>query len=268
MKISVSTLPFFPQPLETIFNYLSDLNVNYIEIINEYPHHILGSDLFESYDMQISVHAPLSDINVASHNETIRNASINQIKNSMDIACELGSQVVVVHPGHMPILGRRFTDKIMGYNKNSLEECSQYAQDVGVLMCVENMPDIHGLLYKNLKELELLILDIDAYITLDVGHAHNNGFCIDDMLEIPRIKHVHLSDNDGSYDSHQALGLDHEIEGNRVFGSDLEKVGKGIDFKSLFTGLKKIKYQDILVVEMENPSDVDKSLLYLEKILM
>ncbi len=53
-------------------------------------------------------------------------------------------------------------------------------------MCV-NMPDIESLLFKDLNELNELILDIDAYMTLDVGHAHNNGFPIDEMLKYPRI---------------------------------------------------------------------------------
>lgn len=253
MKISVSTLPFYPRPLEDILNHLANLNVKHCEIINEYPHDSFEDDLFDSYDMKISIHAPLSDMNPASHNQAIRNSSIAEIKKSMNITSEIDSEVIVVHPGHMPILGRRFEDKILQYNLNSLKECSQYAQDVGVKMCVENMPDIQGLLYKNLKELEDLVLDIDAYITLDVGHAHNNHYNVDDMLKFSKIEHIHLSDNDGSYDSHNALGKCDKEYGN------------GIDFKLLFNNLKKLKYSGFLVVEVENPGEVEDSLNYLTK---
>lgn len=251
MKISVSTLPFYPQPLEDVLNHLVELDVEYCEIINEYPHQLLENDLFDSYDLKTSVHTPLSDINLASHNQTMRNSSISEIKKSMETASKLGSKIVVVHPGHMPILGRRFTDKILQYNRDSLKECSQYAHELGVEMCVENMPDIDGLLYKDLGELESLILDIDAYITLDVGHAHNNKFSVEDMLKCSRIRHIHLSDNDGSYDSHNALGNN-------------EENGKGINFKSLFNGLKNIKYDGLLVVEVEDPESVAESLIYLK----
>ena len=48
-----------------------------------------------------------------------------------------------------------------------------------VLKCVwKTCLNIEGLLYKDLNELENLVLDIDAYITLDVGHAHNNKFTV------------------------------------------------------------------------------------------
>jgi sugar phosphate isomerase/epimerase len=249
MEISISTLPFYPQPLEDILNHITELKVRNCEIINEYPHNSLDLDVINNYDIQLSIHAPLSDVNVASHNERIRNSSIAEIKKSMDLACEVGSEIVVVHPGQMPILGRKLTEKILQYNQESLKECSIYARELGVKMCVENMPDIESLLYKNLDDLEKLVSDIDAYITLDVGHAHNNQFTEEDMLKYKQIRHIHLSDNDGSYDSHQALG---KVDGN------------GIDFKSLFNGLKEINYQGILVVEVEEPRAVKESLNYLK----
>jgi sugar phosphate isomerase/epimerase len=252
MKTSVSTLPFYPQPLEDILNYLTDLNVDNCEIINEYPHDYFDLDSIFSYDISFSIHAPLSDVNLASHNKSIRDSSIYEVKKSMDLASHLGSDVVVVHPGQMPILGRKFTEKIFRYNRDSLKECAAYSEDVGVMMCVENMPDIESLLFKDLDELERLMLDLDAYVTLDVGHAHNNRFSTDDMIKFSRIKHIHLSDNDGSYDSHQALG---KIDN-----------GKGIDFKRIFNGLRKIKYDGLLVVEVEEPSAVRDSLLYLDNI--
>jgi sugar phosphate isomerase/epimerase len=250
MKISVSTLPFYPIPLENIFDSLLDINIDYCEIINEYPYDSMEYDLFDSYDLKISIHAPLSDINLASHNEVIRKISISEIIKSIDMAIEIDSNVVVVHPGHIPILGRRFKDKILQYNRDSLMECSKYAQEMGIKMCVENMPNIEGLLYKDLNELENLVLDVDAYITLDVGHAHNNKFTVEDMLKTSRIEHIHLSDNDGSYDNHNALG-------------DIKK--NGLNFKSLFKGLKQINYNNLMVLEVEQPKGVVNSLHYLKK---
>jgi sugar phosphate isomerase/epimerase len=252
MKIGVSTLAFYPQPLTEVLKFVEDLDVGYCEVINEYPHDSLEKELLDSYDLQISVHAPLSDINLASHNQAIRKSSLAQIKNSMDIANNIDSKVVVVHPGYMPILGRKIKDKIFQYNRNSLKECSDYAQDLGVKMCVENMPDIEDLLYKDLEELKNLVLDIDAHMTLDVGHAHNNQFTVEDMLKSPRIEHIHLHDNDGSFDNHNALG------------SCEKKGGQGLDFESLFKGLKKINYKGILVVEVEHPHEVGESLDYLK----
>lgn len=254
MKVGVSTLALYPQPLVDIMDRLENLQVEYCEIINEYPHQSLQRDFFDSYKLKVSIHAPLSDINLASPNEDIRNSSIAQIKKSMETASNLNADIVVVHPGHMPFLGRKIRAKILQYNLDSLRECSMFAQDTGIKMCVENMPDIEGLLYKDLNELNNLILDIDAYITLDVGHAHNMKFSVSDMLKNPRIKHIHLSDNDGSFDKHDALG-----DGGNKDGS-----GSGIDFESLFKGIKKMDYKGILVVEVEQPSAIEESLKYLK----
>lgn len=250
MKIGVSTLALHPRPLKDIMKFLEDLDVEYCEIINEYPYDALERDIIDSYDLKISVHAPLSDINIASHNQLMRRSSIAQIKNAMDIASSVDSEVVVVHPGHISILGRKFKHKIAQYNLDSLRECSDYAQDLGVKMCVENMPNFDGLLYKDLNELEKLVLDIDAHITLDVGHAHNLNFTVEDMLKTPRIEHIHLHNNEGSFDSHNAVGN--------------QKGGQGIDFKSLFKGLEKMGYHGILVVEVEYPHEVGESLDYLK----
>lgn len=254
MKISISTLPFYPQPLEEILEYITELKVDYCEIINEYPHDSPDHDVLSIYDLGFTIHAPLSDINLASHNERIRKSSIKEVKKSMDITTRLDSEIVVVHPGQTPILGRKLLPKILDLNRNSLLECSRYAEEVGVSMCVENMPDIEGLLFKNLDDLEELILDVDAYITLDVGHAHNNRYNVEEMLNHPRIQHIHLSDNDGSYDDHEALG-------NR-------EDDHGVDFKSLLGDLKDRKYDGFLVVEVEKPSAVEESIDYLNNNLL
>lgn len=252
MKISISTLPFYPQPIEDILDHVIELNMGYCEIINEYPYDSLDYNHLNTYDIEYTIHAPLSDVNLASHVKTIREASVSLIKNSMDIARNLDTDIVVVHPGQMPILGRKITPKIIEYNRKSLKECSQYAEEVGVKMCVENMPNIEGLMFTDLDGLNDLILDIDAYMTLDVGHAHNNSYTIEDMLKYSRIKHIHLSDNDGSYDSHHALGNNKE--------------DNGIEFNDLFDLLRKIKYNGYLVVEVEEPSSVKQSIEFINKL--
>ena len=66
------------------------------------------------------------------------------------------------------------------------------------------------------------------------------------MLKSPLIKHVHLSDNDGSFDNHNAIG------------------SANIDFKSLFKELNNRDYNGILVVEVKDPEAVNESLDYIK----
>ena len=91
-----------------------------------------------------------------------------------------------------------------------------------------------------------IVEDLDAYMTLDVGHAHNMKFSVSEMIKSPRIKHIHLSDNDGNFDNHNALG------------------SANVDFKSLFKELVMIGYKGILVVEVSDPQAVSESLDFLK----
>lgn len=246
MKIGVSTLALSPAPIDSVLACLEDRNVEYCEVMNEYPYQTIDSDTVNSYNIKISIHSPLSDVNIASYNEKMRMASVAEIKNSIDTATSLGSDVVVVHPGQVPILGKKFVDRIKEHSLESLRECSKYAEENGVMMCIENMPNFEELLLKDLNEVHMVAEELNSNITLDVGHANNMNFPVDEMLSSPRIKHIHLSDNDGSYDSHNAIG------------------SENIDFKSFFEELKSINYEGILVVEVKNAPAVIESLDYIK----
>ena len=246
MKIAVSTLALYPQNLEKILPYLEDeLQINYCEIIHECPLKYMPSDIFDSYKIKPTVHTPISDMNIASPTRLIREASINEIKNSMDLASNIDANIVVVHPGKIPFLTRQFEDKILDLNYNSLKECADYANDLGLSMCVENMPNMEGYLFKDISKLDELTNNLDVYITMDVGHAHNCNFSPKDMLSSDKIKHIHLSDNDGTWDNHDALG----------YGT--------LNFDVLFKELKNIKYNNILVIEVKNIKEVENSLSFL-----
>ncbi|ADZ08870.1 Xylose isomerase domain-containing protein TIM barrel [Methanobacterium lacus] len=246
MKIGVSTLALSPTPLETVLTGLEDRKVEYCEIMNEYPYNDIDSDVVGSYNLKISIHSPLSDVNIASYNDRMRTSSVSAIKNSIDTAVSVGSDVVVVHPGQVPILGKKFIDRIKEHSLESLRECSNYADENGIMICIENMPDFEELLLRDLNEVHNVAEELDSHITLDVGHAYNMNFSVEEMLSSPRIKHIHLSDNDGSYDSHDAIG------------------STNIDFKSLFKELKSVNYDGILVVEVKDPAALTESLDYIK----
>lgn len=249
MKIGVSTLALFPMSLEEILDYLESIKVEYCEIIREYPYDYIDVDLVNSYSLKTSVHAPLSDMNIASLNEVIRRASIEEIKNSMDLASKIDASVVVVHPGQIAFLARKFEQKGIENSLNSLKECSEHADELGINMCVENMPDMEGLLFKDIKDLNELVQKIEASMTLDVGHAHNMGYSVQEMLKYGNIGHIHLSDNDGSFDNHDAVG------------------SETVDFKSLFKELNKIKFKGINVVEVKQQGEILKSLDYINNLI-
>ncbi|HIH35001.1 MAG TPA: sugar phosphate isomerase/epimerase [Methanosphaera sp.] len=249
MKISVSTLGMYPAKMENILEFVDNNKLEYLEIITEYPYKHVTADDLSNYDLGISIHAPMSDINISSHVDKIREASIEEMVCSFKKANELDAQRVTVHPGSIPVMALKFPDKILDYNIQSLQYLQTQAEEYGVMMCVENMPMMERLLYTNIEALyEDVAKQIHSGITLDVGHGHNNGFSVDEMLKSRDIHHIHLSDNDGSYDMHDALGT-HDI-----------------DFIRLFELLEKNKYDDICVIEVYTVNQILKSIDYLKQI--
>lgn len=249
MKISVSTLGLYPAKMEKILEFVTRNKLEYLEIITEYPYKNVTSNDLSSYDLGISVHAPMSDINISSHVDKIRQASIEEMISSFQKANELDANIVTVHPGSIPVMALKFTDKILELNLESLKYLQSQAEEYGVMMCVENMPLLERLLYTNVEALfEDVSNEIHSGITLDIGHGHNNGFNVDEMLVSDDIHHIHLNDNDGSYDMHDALGT------------------HNIDFKSLFNILEKKKYNDICVIEVYTMHQILKSINYLKEL--
>lgn len=249
MKISISTLGLYPAKIENVLEFIDRVNFKYLEIVKEYPYYDVTHDDVASYDINFSIHSPMSDVNIASHIEKIRDVSIGEVERSFKMANELDVNRVVVHPGSIPTMAYKFTDKILEYNEDSLIKCQRLAEEYGVMMCVENMPLMNGLLYSNVDALfDFVDNTLHSGITMDVGHAHNNAFSVEDMFKSDNIHHIHLSDNDGSYDMHDALG------------------SHNIDFVNIFNTLNEKKYDDICVIEVKSLSNVYKSIDYLKSI--
>jgi len=245
LDFGVSTLALHPAPPNVTLEYIEGLGISYCEIINEYPLDRIEEDLTGSYSLQYIVHAPISDVNIASPNNRIRRSSIMEIKSSLDLAAHLDSDKLILHPGSVPFLARVYKDRILEYNFKSLKELKNYADDLGVTLCLENMPRMEKYLYNNLKELQRLVEELGIMATLDIGHAHTMGHTIKD-IKMGLIGHIHLSDNDGIEDSHNALGT----------GS--------INFPKVFENLKG--YDGILTIEVKSKDELIESLDFLEKL--
>lgn len=247
MKIGVSTLAINDENISKNLGFIEELGVEYVEILNEYPNNAIDIDLLNSYNFTYTVHSPIIDLNIASLNTAIQKTSINEIAKSIDVANELNSDVLVVHPGSIPFLARPYEDKILAKCRESLVICGNYGIDSGVNITVENMPNIESFLYQDIKKLDELLVDLDMAMTLDVGHAATTGF-LENQMYFDSIKHIHLSDNNHDNDMHYALG-----EGS-------------IDFKRIIDIFQKNNYDGIYVIEVNDTDSVVNSIDYLKNI--
>ena len=199
------------------------------------------SEIAGSTGLTLSVHAPYSDLNLASLNYPIWKESVRQVLACIDGAAELTDRVTV-HPGYLAPLGKLLPDRVWAQQKAALTEIGAHARDLGVRVFLENMGGLKEVLCRFPEEILGMIDDLDGIgFTLDVGHAHTVGKVSEFLEVLPRADHLHIHDNHGTADQHLALG-----DGTIPW----EEVGRAV----------ARDYSGIVVVEGRNLDEARKSL--------
>lgn len=218
-------------------------------------HNILATVLDElsTLDLMTSLHAPYyaesstypKDLRVDTSN--MRPEDFRLMGESIELAAELGSKAVVLHPGR--INGNReasFRNMV-----SNLKELTAQASDCGVMLGLENK---EGTDPTNLCcQAEELVAAVEAVnsdnlkITLDIGHA--NLTCAGDSNKLrafvrtvaPYVIHMHMHDNGGKWTSNYD-------------GDEHLAPGKGtVDYAAL----KEVRnYQGIYNMEVFSMEDV------------
>ena len=247
MKIGASTLAGIENDLENVLEFIEELGIEYAEIVHQYPHDKIDIESLESFNLKYSVHAPFMDVNIAALQEKSRLNSIMQIKESIDFANKINAEAVVVHPGLATFLANKyFLDTVYEFANESIREIGDYGRDLGVLTTIENMPTFDGMLYKNMNDLNDLLVSLDMSMTLDIGHANHAGYSPDEMI-FDSIKHIHMHDNFGDDDAHLSFG-----EGS-------------IDLKSIVNKLEEKSYDGIYIIEVNDTDSIKKSYEYMKR---
>lgn len=228
----ISSCCLITEPLDTALDRLAPLT-GLIEIMDEGPHLIRDTSLFESYNQKFIIHAPFHGVNVASLLEPIRKASMQVTSDCFARASTVGVVGVVVHPGYYAWEQERKAAERQF--KKSLRELKDAAREYSVTFWFENMGNMN---YFNLRTPEGLSLIRGTGLALDTGHAHLNG-CLNEFLGTP-FRHMHIHDNEGKTDTHSAIG-----EGS-------------IEFAPVFRALERTGATSVL--EMKDFPAVEKSL--------
>ncbi len=269
--IGLFSTQFLNLSLSRIVEKLANYGYSSIEVWADVPQKWSGNfsereqrelrETLESFGFESSVHAPIWDINLASHIAGFRRVSIKQVKWSMDLARNLGSRLVTLHPGHMPPYP--FIPSLRESGKknflDSLQTLLDYSAETGVPIGLENLPLGLSFCYT----LDELIDYVNSFenlrVTLDVPHAYVIGKFLqlvdkkkaatppeDEIAEAirklgNRIINIHLHDNDGSWDQHKVPG-----EGT-------------INFKPIVEAMKEINYNHLITLEIWGSKDPDKT---------
>ena len=152
-----------------------------------------------------TLHGAFLDVTLHSSDTKIREVSELRVRQSMEIAKELGIRGVIFHTNMIA----NFKDE--AYIKNWVKSNTAFYKKVlaeypGIYVFVENMfdfdPDMLVELAKELKE--------EPYfgVCLDYAHATISKVSAKEWFKVlkPYIKHMHINDNDLKNDLHKALG--------------------------------------------------------------
>jgi sugar phosphate isomerase/epimerase len=171
----------------------------------------------EKKGMEICVHAPFFELNIAGFCRGIRDTSVRYIKKAADLCAALGGEILIVHagnyiynfppgttPDNYPLMKTQWDNNI-----ESLKKINDHANDKGIIVCLENIGDkAIDKTFEDLLEMRLAVGD-SLQFTLDIGHARlyvqggvEKGF----KILGDNIRHIHFTDNNGTQDDHLPIG--------------------------------------------------------------
>ena len=213
--ISVSSPVFSLMPFEQAIERVAR-DFRAWEIVAEGRHRLPGiehrfMEISGSYDLEYSVHAPLSDINIGSLNPTMRQASLDEVLLAIGCCGRMGIGLITVHPGFLTPLGQLDRGAVMREARGSLRQIDAAASEAGVTVALENMPRMPITTCTAPAELLSLLEDTSLRVCFDIGHAHTAGNIDDFVRHVPLFANVHIHDNDGITDQHLTIGRGRSI---------------------------------------------------------
>ncbi len=170
---------------------------------------------------------------------SIRQASITELLEAARVAAGLGAEKVVLHPPLVNGLGSHVPELSSRYVAEALHRVIRHATGLGLSVCLENMFPAYGGFWHPDHFDSWLEEYPQLRLTLDAGHANIGSKSVKALAFVRRygrrIGHLHLSDNDGRRDQHQALGT------------------AGVDFRSLAAAATSLSADITATLEVFSP---------------
>lgn len=240
-KIGLSMLYCLAEPFSKMVKRLATVRTPYIEVVDDGIHTLnknrvaILKEAAKSKSIRYTVHAPFADMNVASPSKPILKATLKRLEESLAFANALDAKLWVFHGGNQTGISMFYPGKEWIQNNESIRVLHKIAENYGVNMALENLPQKYGFIMNNPDDFIRFYRETslnDIGIVLDIGHANLEGHTESFLRRMPdKIVHMHLSDNVGENDQHLGIG-----EGK-------------IDWTQFGQTLKDIAYDRILVVE-------------------
>lgn len=201
----VTTMTFYHKPILEALEIIAKCGFDCAEIWADHAwDESRGASIEElkaatlHHGLETTIHCPIMDISITSPNRGIREESLRQSLRAIDLARELNSKLIVIHPGHrfspLEALDTHWKNQV-----DSITKILEYAQSQGVVAAIENMDsDKEVVSVKHWADLERLFKDCgstEKWVTLDVTHLRDTESVLAFIARAGKnIRHVHLSD--------------------------------------------------------------------------
>jgi sugar phosphate isomerase/epimerase len=245
-NVFVSTNCFQGNDLDSVLTQATELGITNVELSSGLSASGYSEEILEKHlaNFRFIVHnyfPPEKNglvINLASLDPQIRQASVEFCKSAIKLSKKLGGPVYGVHSGFaydpspsdlgqvQTHIDRYPLDAVKMAFTESLIEVLEYAENVGIKLCIENnvMPAFNLIDGENLLDLmasptdfmefgEISELNNVGYL-LDFAHLNVSSkamnFSVEEFVHIvsKRVNELHVSGNDGVSDQHGPVGPD------------------------------------------------------------
>jgi sugar phosphate isomerase/epimerase len=215
VKVGLSMLFCLSEGFPLMLRRLEELDVHCMELVDDGLHmlddkrvevlnHIAGT-----HNIEYTIHAPFSDINIATIDNKLRRFILKRLEKSLKHAHQLDCKLWVFHPGHHSAISSFYPGMDWHTNLQSVKHLLQLSRKYNVKIGIENIPEIFPTILKNVDDFSRFYKELgeDVGMVLDVGHANVNGQVRAFLTRFgDKIVHIHVSDNDGTQDSHLGVG--------------------------------------------------------------
>jgi sugar phosphate isomerase/epimerase len=217
VKIGISTWSLLTLPLVEAVKMIGDAGADVIELWCDPPHYDVENtlpddveqlqDLLTPYQMSVSAHAPVNDVNICTRYNDLNQGIQRTIVKLAGELEKYKTKRVTFHPGHVYWRGHVEDSDFV-----SMAFYRSMARLGSMKVNVENQaPTGHPFKYNvasNFESLDHILTDVpEVDFTLDTGHAGLAG--LDPKMLFDRyggrVTEVHLHNNDGKLDSHDII---------------------------------------------------------------
>lgn len=126
---------------------------------------------------------------------------------TFEYAKELNCKYIVFHHNNCPVIPEKRGEMVLNAGAN-LQELNELAKAYQIMNLVENAGTIHSqnMLFDE-EQFISIFEEIDNQCLIDIGHAHCNGWDLENVIKRlgPKIVGYHLHNNYGTLDEHNRI---------------------------------------------------------------